>query len=110
MLIDRRDQVLAVPNDAVRSVREAATAAAALGLDPEAVMAQMRTAFNGGGAPSGATPASAQPSQKRCQWVATLAAGMKLALIAIQPRRAASLTKNGYGLIPATAIGGCGCW
>ena len=57
VLIDRRDQVLAVPNDAVRSVREAATAAAALGLDPEQVMAQMRTAFNGGGAPpTGSTP------------------------------------------------------
>lgn len=61
VLIDRRDQVLAVPNDAVRSVREAATAAAALGLDPEVVMAQMRTAFNGGGAaPAGSssTPGS----------------------------------------------------
>jgi hypothetical protein len=45
--------------------------------------------------PSGTVPASAQPSLKRCQWVATLAAGMKLALIAIQPRRPASLTKNG---------------
>ena len=58
VLIDRRDQVLAVPNDAVRSVREAATAAAALGLDPEQVMAQMRTAFSGGGdsPPAGATP------------------------------------------------------
>src|SRR5690606_7640697 len=42
ILIDRRENVLAVPNDAVRSVREAATAAAALGLDPERVMAQMR--------------------------------------------------------------------
>ncbi|HSJ63638.1 MAG TPA: efflux RND transporter periplasmic adaptor subunit, partial [Gemmatimonadaceae bacterium] len=58
ILISRRDQVLAVPNDAVRSVREAGTAAAALGLDPEAVMARMRTAFNGGGAPpTGAAPA-----------------------------------------------------
>jgi HlyD family secretion protein len=58
VLINRRDQVLSVPNDAVRSVREAATAAAALGLDPEAVMAQLRTAMNGGGAPStGAAPA-----------------------------------------------------
>jgi HlyD family secretion protein len=56
ILINRRDQVLAIPNDAVRSVREAAIAAAALGLDPEAVMAQLRTAFNGGGAsPAGST-------------------------------------------------------
>lgn len=55
VLIDRRDQVLTVPNDAVRSVREAATAAAALGLDPEQVMAQVRTGFNGGGAPAATT-------------------------------------------------------
>lgn len=48
ILIDRRENVLAVPNDAVRSVREAATAAAALGLDPEQVMAKMRSGFDGG--------------------------------------------------------------
>jgi HlyD family secretion protein len=60
VLINRRDQVLAVPNDAVRSVREAGIAAAALGLDPEVVAAQLRTAMNGGGAPPpGATPAGA---------------------------------------------------
>jgi HlyD family secretion protein len=50
VLIDRRDQVLAVPNDAVRSVREAAIAAAALGLDPEQVMSQLRASASGGGA------------------------------------------------------------
>jgi HlyD family secretion protein len=52
VLIDRRDQVLAVPNDAVRSVREAAIAAAALGLDPEQVMSQLRASASGGGAPT----------------------------------------------------------
>jgi hypothetical protein len=41
-------------------VREAGIAAAALGLDPEVVAAQLRTAMNGGGAPPpGATPAGA---------------------------------------------------
>ena len=65
VLINRRDGVLAVPNDAVRSVREAGIAAAALGLDPEVVAAQLRTAMNGGGAPpAGATPAGAPASRE----------------------------------------------
>jgi HlyD family secretion protein len=37
ILVDERDNVLAVPVDAVRSLREAATTATALGLDPAAV-------------------------------------------------------------------------
>jgi len=51
ILIDRRDNVLAVPNDAIRNMREAATAAAALGLNPDSVQAQVRaqmTAMGGG--------------------------------------------------------------
>jgi len=74
ILIDRRDNVVAVPNDAIRNVREAATAAAALGLNPDSVQAQIRTQMasmggggmnggmggrqgggNGGAAPTGAT-------------------------------------------------------
>ena len=42
ILIDRRNDVLAVPNDAIRNMREAATAATALGLDPDSVQAQIR--------------------------------------------------------------------
>jgi len=51
ILIDRRDDVLAVPNDAIRGVREAATAATALGLNPDSVQAQIRAqmASMGGG-------------------------------------------------------------
>jgi len=52
ILIDRRDNVLAVPNDAIRNVREAATAATALGLNPDSVQAQIReqmSAMGGGG-------------------------------------------------------------
>ncbi|HUF29586.1 MAG TPA: efflux RND transporter periplasmic adaptor subunit [Gemmatimonadaceae bacterium] len=64
VLIDRRDMVVAVPNDAVRSVREAGIAAAALGLDPEWVAARLRAAASGAGAspagnstvPVGGTP------------------------------------------------------
>jgi len=55
ILIDRRDNVVAVPNDAIRNVREAATAAAALGLNPDSVQAQIRTqmASMGGGGMNG---------------------------------------------------------
>ena len=56
VLIDRRENVLSIPNDAVRSVREAAIAAAALGLDPEQVMAQLRTGASAGGPSNGGTP------------------------------------------------------
>ena len=51
ILIDRRDNVLAVPNDAIRNIRESATAATALGLNPDSVQAQIRAqmASMGGG-------------------------------------------------------------
>jgi HlyD family secretion protein len=63
---DRRENVVAVPNEAIRSVREAAQAATLLGIDPDSVRAQLGAAMgggfgggmggmpNGGGAPSGA--------------------------------------------------------
>jgi HlyD family secretion protein len=41
MLVDRRDDVAAVPVDAVRSVRELPIAAEALGLNPDSVRAQV---------------------------------------------------------------------
>ena len=42
MLVDRRENVLAVANDAVRTVREASTTAPYLGLNPDTVAAQVR--------------------------------------------------------------------
>ena len=42
MNVDRRDNVVAVSNDAVRTVREAATAATFVGLNPDSVQAQVR--------------------------------------------------------------------
>jgi len=45
---ERREDVIAVSNDAVRSVREAAQAATALGLNPDSVQAQLRAAMGGG--------------------------------------------------------------
>ena len=74
ILIERRDNVLAVPNDAIRNVREAATAATALGLNVDSVTAQVRAQMSsmmggggGGGrggigaANPGGTPGTATP-------------------------------------------------
>ena len=54
VLIDQRDNVLAVPNDAVKNPREAVATAPMLGLDPDSVQAQVRAQFGGGrsGGPS----------------------------------------------------------
>lgn len=56
MIIDRRENVLAVSNDAVRTVREAALAATFVGLNPDSVTAQVRemqAQMNGGAAGGG---------------------------------------------------------
>jgi HlyD family secretion protein len=66
MIVDRRENVVAVSNDAVRTVREAATAATFVGLNPDSVTAQVRAmqakmggGRNGGsGAPTGDAPAA----------------------------------------------------
>ena len=56
ILVERADNVLAIPNDAVRSMRDAATAAAALGLDPVKVRESL-AGQRGGGAMVGGAPA-----------------------------------------------------
>jgi HlyD family secretion protein len=71
ILIDQRDGVISVPNDAVRSPREAALAAAALGLDPQEVARQLQSSMgarggrNGGGGAGGA--AGARPVRVQSQ-------------------------------------------
>ena len=57
LLVDRRMNVLAVPNDAVRNVREAAQTAQLLGLDADSVRAQLQ-AQRGGGGGAGRAPGS----------------------------------------------------
>ncbi len=47
--VERRDNVLAVPNDAVRSPNEVASVAPLLGLDPDSVRAMLRNQGGGGG-------------------------------------------------------------
>lgn len=76
VLVDRREAVLAVPNDAVRSIREGAATAVLLGLNPDSVQAeiQRQTASSFGAAGGGmagratngsATPQSATPRESR---------------------------------------------
>jgi HlyD family secretion protein len=69
---DERLDALAVPNDAIRSPREAAQAAALLGLNPDTVRAQMGSGrgggrnaggANGGGGGGGANGAAAAPGR-----------------------------------------------
>ena len=48
MIVEQRLGVLAIPSDAVRSIREIATVAPTLGLDPDSVQAQIRASRRGG--------------------------------------------------------------
>jgi HlyD family secretion protein len=63
MIVSQRDNVLAVPNDAIRSVRELATVAPLLGLNPDSLrnmMQRSRSGAGGGpGGPGGGAPGSA---------------------------------------------------
>lgn len=74
IISDRRENVLAVPNEAIRSVREVAQVAPLLGLNADSVTAQLRSAMgsgfgggppmgmNGGARPQGGAPAGAAPA------------------------------------------------
>ena len=59
IISDRRENVVAVPNEAIRSMREAAQAATILGLNPDSVTAQIRASMGAsfGGGMSGGMPA-----------------------------------------------------
>ena len=56
IISERRENIIAVPNEAIRSMREAAQAATILGLNPDSVQAQVRAGMGAmfGGAPAGA--------------------------------------------------------
>ena len=63
VLVESRENVLAVPNDAVRNPRDAAAVAELLGVNPDTIRAKMQAAMSarrGGGGPNGgAAPQSA---------------------------------------------------
>ena len=48
IVAERRENVLAIPNESIRSVREATQTAALLGLDADSVQAQIRASMGGG--------------------------------------------------------------
>jgi HlyD family secretion protein len=50
VLIDERDQVLAIPNDAIKNTREAVATGAMLGMSADSVNAEMKAQGFGGGA------------------------------------------------------------
>lgn len=63
VLVDRRENVLTVPNDAVRTTREAAATATLLGLNPDSVTAAVQAQMGQGGANPGLGANGAQPGR-----------------------------------------------
>lgn len=63
VLVERRTDVLAVSNDAVRTVREAPTAAPLLGLDADSVAAQLRAQQAAAAASAATRPAGRPPGR-----------------------------------------------
>lgn len=82
IISERRENVLTVPNEAVRSVREAAQAAEILGLDPDSVQAQLRGAMGGGmgGGMGGPRPGASGPGGGRPVQVQTARGFVDLAI------------------------------
>ncbi len=62
IISDRRENVIAVPNEAIRSVREASQAATILGIHPDTIAAQLRNAMGGGMPTGGAANGGARPT------------------------------------------------
>jgi HlyD family secretion protein len=61
VLVDRRTGVLAIPNDAVRNMREVQSIAPLLGLNPDSVSAKLRASMGGGmGRGQGGGPGAGQ--------------------------------------------------
>lgn len=53
VIVSQRENVLAIPNDAIRTMREVQMASQMLGLNPDTVQAQLRAQFSGGPGASG---------------------------------------------------------
>ena len=64
ILVNSRDNVLAVPNDAVRSVREAAAVATTLGLDPADVQGKLQAQMGSMGGGNNRTRQGGQNGQR----------------------------------------------
>ena len=76
--VQRRDNVLAIPNDAVRSPNEIASVAPLLGLDPDSVSATLKNQRGAGGqggvgSTNGVSPAAGTDSTRRGELASTAA-------------------------------------
>jgi hypothetical protein len=77
--VQRRDNVLAIPNDAVRSPNEVASVAPLLGLDPDSVSATLKNQRGGGGqggvgrSTNGVSSAAGADSMRRGELASTAA-------------------------------------
>lgn len=86
ILVENADNVLAIPNDAVRSMKDAATAATALGLDPAAVRATLASQRAGGRGGAGGADAVAV-TQSQCDSVQKVLASHPAAQVALSKYR-----------------------
>jgi HlyD family secretion protein len=87
ILVEQQDNVLAVPNDAVRSTADAATAAQALGLDPQKVrasLASQRGGSSGGSVSSSPAVSVTQPQCDSVQNVLSAHPGSRAALVKLR--------------------------
>jgi HlyD family secretion protein len=70
MLVERREDVTAVPVDAVRSMREVATVAPALGLEPDSVRAQIERQIRARSTARAGMDARSDSGSRRAGWAA----------------------------------------
>jgi len=69
VLVEQRDNVLAIPNDAVRPMKDLRVAASALGLDPVAVQQQLGGGAGGRGSFGNGAPPSVSVTSGQCDSV-----------------------------------------
>jgi HlyD family secretion protein len=73
--VERRENVLAIPNDAVRSMNEVAAVAPLLGLDPDSVRAELRNQGGGRGNRVGSNQGGANTGGTNAELTSTAAQG-----------------------------------
>jgi len=85
--VGQRQGVLAVPNAALRTERDVASAATVLGLDPQAVQRQLNAAPGGGAAPGGSDGSklhAAEPAKADGQVQSSAATGPSYIVFALR--------------------------
>ena len=114
MLVEQRDDVLAVPADAIRTMRELPTVARALGLDPDAAQTEVRSqiaaARNGAGGAAGNGAGGAAGARRTDSAAGEIASGNARAGAATGQarRRSGNGTTGGTGVPAAPQQGDAG--